>query len=677
MTEKLKSKNIPAIEADPGAKKVYLLDHELPMGEFFAETKEQRERDAKFYTLDAKTAEVLSKIANGVEMSSPTMLEGPTSASKTSAIEYLAHQTGNKCLRINLSGQTDTSELIGKFIPNISKEPGAPPFIWKDGLLPQAMKMGFWIIFDEINLAAPEMIERINSVLEKNPSLTLTENGGVKIGTGGEFAVHANFRVFATMNPGYKGRQSFSPAFQNRWTNYVHVPAPAKEELDEMLLHHTYGIQPNIEFKGEKYEDKTINAISEYERLRKLDELKFKHVLASLSEFHAAISKLAQERDIGRDRPTEHIFTRRDLAEVLSFMAVKQKFSRQSSRKSNVLDAPANIITEALEYVYLNKMTGEDSEKVKELLEASKLDKKSLEELFKVEEIAAGTRGAAGATVNPKPEPPNPEAGHEYTPEHLKMLQTFKKQFDFQREKYCENAGKDTKEVKMEVLNAKGEYKCEIPGKHLGKPFKLPSWEEIQKRLTPAKLNIMKTLKEPIFSFYPLGLKLKTVAGKMLKDKGGGDGVRDELREETLLYLATSVNSDGSPNGAKSFDKLMDENNGFLISVADGVEEITDEMPGAKYKGLNRKKMITHVADLTTKGQGSVTYQQELSTQIQRILSGEKPMDAKFHTCVSGSLLPDFSLVPVAVWSGGRVGLGGFGAGFGDLAWRGRGGVVV
>jgi len=192
----------------------------------------------------------------------------------------------------------------------------------------------------------------------------------------------------------------------------------------------------------------------------------------------------------------------------------------------------------------------------------------------------------------------------------------------------------------------------------------------------------MKTLEEPMFSFFPLGLKLKTVAGKMLKDHGGNEWVLDAIEEEKLHYFVTSVNEDGRPNGAKSFDELMAKNNGFLTSVTDGVVEITKKMPGAKYKGINRQKMITHVADLTTKGQKSVTYQQELATQIQRILSGKKPMDVKiglaqaavycltFRTCPlrTGTPAPGAMAGPRPTWPRDNDE---------PAYWRGRSGVLV
>jgi hypothetical protein len=72
----------------------------------------------ELFTLDEHTLKILHKVAGAVEQDLPLLLEGDTAATKTSAIEYLAAVTNHEVIRLNLSGQTDTSELIGKFVPN-------------------------------------------------------------------------------------------------------------------------------------------------------------------------------------------------------------------------------------------------------------------------------------------------------------------------------------------------------------------------------------------------------------------------------------------------------------------------------------------------------------------------------------------------------------------------------
>jgi MoxR-like ATPase len=48
----------------------------------------------------------------------PILIQGPTSAGKTSMIEYLAKRTGHKFVRINNHEHTDIQEYIGSYKSN-------------------------------------------------------------------------------------------------------------------------------------------------------------------------------------------------------------------------------------------------------------------------------------------------------------------------------------------------------------------------------------------------------------------------------------------------------------------------------------------------------------------------------------------------------------------------------
>jgi len=48
------------------------------------------------------------------------ILEGPTSAGKTSTVQYLANVTQNKVIRINNHMHTDIQEYLGSYVPSSS-----------------------------------------------------------------------------------------------------------------------------------------------------------------------------------------------------------------------------------------------------------------------------------------------------------------------------------------------------------------------------------------------------------------------------------------------------------------------------------------------------------------------------------------------------------------------------
>ena len=82
----------------------------------------------------------------------PVLLQGPTSAGKTSMVERLAHATGHRMVRINNHEHTDVQEYIGSFQPDATGQ-----LHFSDGALAQAVRHGYWIVLDELNLAPSEV----------------------------------------------------------------------------------------------------------------------------------------------------------------------------------------------------------------------------------------------------------------------------------------------------------------------------------------------------------------------------------------------------------------------------------------------------------------------------------------------------------------------------------------
>ncbi|MCJ1379430.1 hypothetical protein MMC17_002531 [Xylographa soralifera] len=94
-------------------------------------------------------------------------------------------------------------------------------FKWSDGSLVSAMKAGHHFLLDEIALADDSVLERLNSVLEPDRMLLLTEKGPQEA----LVKASAGFQFLATMNPGGDyGKRELSPALRNRFTE-IWVPA--------------------------------------------------------------------------------------------------------------------------------------------------------------------------------------------------------------------------------------------------------------------------------------------------------------------------------------------------------------------------------------------------------------------------------------------------------------------
>ncbi|XP_050383797.1 midasin isoform X3 [Argentina anserina] len=103
------------------------------------------------------------------------------------------------------------------------------PFTWQDGPLVQAMKKGDLFLVDEISLADDSVLERLNSVLEPERTLSLAERGGPDLE---EIVAHENFFLLATMNPGGDfGKKELSPALRNRFTE---IWVPPVDDIAEL-----------------------------------------------------------------------------------------------------------------------------------------------------------------------------------------------------------------------------------------------------------------------------------------------------------------------------------------------------------------------------------------------------------------------------------------------------------
>lgn len=303
----------PAIEI--GEKTLRILDIEIPCG---SENSAFDANRFKHLCLDRLFLTTARKAALAVRHGIPCMLEGETATAKTTAILWLAMMARQKAIRVNLSGQTDTGELVGRFIPSTQAGENRPAWEFSEGYIPRALRNGWWVILDEVNLAEPQVLERLNPVLEMPPTLVLTEHDGRRFGSGGDVPISENFRLFGTMNPSeYAGRATLSPAFRDRWGIWGHIGKPSETELLDMLRCLVTGESPAFVWEGVRWIPPRSEAI--YPLLGDFPDLET--TLKSISSFHARISGAAGDNEapasIGRVRRERYVFTRRTLLNAM------------------------------------------------------------------------------------------------------------------------------------------------------------------------------------------------------------------------------------------------------------------------------------------------------------------------------------------------------------------------
>ncbi|CAF1312641.1 unnamed protein product, partial [Rotaria sordida] len=92
----------------------------------------------------------------------------------------------------------------------------------------QAIREGWWILLDNVNCAPLDVLERLNSLTEDNPMLSLYENSKGEILRENQ-GIHSNFRLFTTANLNRIYSNKLSSAFLNR---VIRICLPQIDDFD-------------------------------------------------------------------------------------------------------------------------------------------------------------------------------------------------------------------------------------------------------------------------------------------------------------------------------------------------------------------------------------------------------------------------------------------------------------
>ncbi|XP_019856174.1 PREDICTED: midasin-like [Amphimedon queenslandica] len=256
---------------------------------------------------------LLESIARSVQFRESVLLVGETGVGKTACISYLSSITGNKLVSINLSQQTDSSDLLGGFKPvsvswliaplrstfeklykktfkannkflaslqsviveknwkkladviihtvkivrktkqgqlsllsqwedleskafRLKKQLNSPQsnfaFAFIEGSLVEAVRNGWWVLLDEVNLASPEALQCLSGLLEgPNGSFLLTEKVDTK-----PVERHPNFQLFCCMNPSTDiNKRSLPDSLRSRFTEFYVDEMTKRSELQILI----------------------------------------------------------------------------------------------------------------------------------------------------------------------------------------------------------------------------------------------------------------------------------------------------------------------------------------------------------------------------------------------------------------------------------------------------------
>lgn len=149
------------------------------------------------------------------------VVEGHKGNGKTTAIMYLAQETNNPLVFLQLTGQTGLDAFVGRWLIRDGET------VWIDSPIVQAVRNGWWVCLDELNMALSEIIAVIHPLIDDRQFIPLDEKDGSVV------KCHPNFKLFCTMNPceDYVGTKELNQAFIDRTAMKIPAgyPDPKKE----------------------------------------------------------------------------------------------------------------------------------------------------------------------------------------------------------------------------------------------------------------------------------------------------------------------------------------------------------------------------------------------------------------------------------------------------------------
>jgi nitric oxide reductase NorQ protein len=155
----------------------------------------------------------------------PVLLKGPSGSGKTKLAQSISNFFQQPMQSINCSVDLDAESLLG-FKTIISKS-GETVIEFIEGPVVQAMKKGHILYIDEINMARPETLPILHSVLDHRRMLTNPFTGEV-------IYAHEDFTVISAINEGYVGTSPMNEALKNRFVSFS-IPYLSGEQLKKVM----------------------------------------------------------------------------------------------------------------------------------------------------------------------------------------------------------------------------------------------------------------------------------------------------------------------------------------------------------------------------------------------------------------------------------------------------------
>lgn len=169
---------------------------------------------------------ILTDAIIALSLGKNVLLKGPTGSGKTKLAETLSNLFKQPMHSINCSVDMDAEALLG--FKTIGEDKGINKIEFIPGPVVKSMNMGHFLYIDEINMAKPETLPILNSVLDYRRRLFNPFTGDV-------VKAKKTFGVIAAINEGYIGTVQLNEALKNRFV-VIEIPYVQNDTLKKVLL---------------------------------------------------------------------------------------------------------------------------------------------------------------------------------------------------------------------------------------------------------------------------------------------------------------------------------------------------------------------------------------------------------------------------------------------------------
>jgi len=180
------------------------------------------------YILEGKQPEMA---IYAIENNETLLLIGESGVGKSKLIQYFAQETNTPLLNACGHNEITVENMLGSLMAINGNT------VWRNGILPEAMCKGYWLLLDEINSVDPGVMKVINELLD-NRKITITVAGQPRL-----VKAHRGFRLICTMNPPdspiYKGIEMMSFELMDRFDTVVYMDYLSQDTEAKLIMDQT------------------------------------------------------------------------------------------------------------------------------------------------------------------------------------------------------------------------------------------------------------------------------------------------------------------------------------------------------------------------------------------------------------------------------------------------------